>query len=83
MLITIVDVVGCENPRCTQFAKPVDIPRNMRTYYCQTCGCVSRVRAVDARIAASPEQYKEFLLRAIAERAAAAENDCSVGNQQD
>jgi len=64
MLIAIVEAVSCENPRCTEFAKPVDLPREKRTYYCQTCGSINRVRGVDAGILASPEKYKEFLMKA-------------------
>lgn len=64
MLIAIVEVVSCENPLCSEFSKTVELPRGSRTYYCQTCGSVSRVRGVDASVLASPERYEEFLLSA-------------------
>ena len=62
MLISLIEVVTCENPNCSEFATMVELPRGARTYYCQTCGKVSRVRGVDARVLASPEKFKEFLL---------------------
>ena len=61
MLITIVEAVSCENPQCSQFAKPVKLPSGIRTYYCQVCGSISQVRGVDASIAFSPERYTEHL----------------------
>ena len=64
MLITIVDVVSCENPKCSQFAKQVDLPRELRTYYCQTCGSVNQIRGIDAGIAFSTEKYAKFLKQA-------------------
>jgi len=62
MLITLLDVVSCENPSCREFAKPV-LHRSQaaRSYYCQVCGGVSYPRAVDAELAASPEGYKAYL----------------------
>jgi hypothetical protein len=63
MLVTIVEVVSCENPRCSEFAKIVDVPRGTRTYYCQTCGCVTQPRCVEVGIAGSEERYSQFLLK--------------------
>lgn len=62
MLISIIEVVTCENPGCSEFGTMIEMPRDTRTYYCQTCGRVSRVRGVDARVLASPESFKEYLL---------------------
>ena len=64
MLITIVEVAACENPRCAQFARPIEVPRSARTHYCSTCGLVSSVRGVDARLLASREAFAGFLRKA-------------------
>jgi hypothetical protein len=61
MLITIVEVVSCENLKCSQFAKIVKLPSDIRTYYCQVCGSINQVRGVDASIAFSPERYAGYL----------------------
>jgi hypothetical protein len=61
MLITIVEAVSCENPKCVQFAKLVKMPSGIRTYYCQVCGSINPVRGVDADIVSSPEKYAEHL----------------------
>jgi hypothetical protein len=68
MLIAIVEAVSCETPRCSEFAKPVDLPRAVRSYYCQTCGSINRFRGVDANTLASPERYRQFLLRVAKEK---------------
>jgi hypothetical protein len=61
MLVTFVNVVSCENPLCREFGKiPPGVPRR-RFYYCPVCGTVSAARAVDARLAASPERYERYL----------------------
>lgn len=61
MLLTMVDVVSCENPECRDFARIASRPRGTRSYYCQVCGKISYARAVDASLAASPERYKAYL----------------------
>mgnify|MGYP005836648951 FL=1 len=66
MLLTIIDVVSCENPECREFARIVPIGHQTRSYYCPTCGQISRARMVDAVLAESQEQYETYLRRAIA-----------------
>ena len=38
MLLTMVDIVSCENPRCREFARSMVRPREMKAYYCPVCG---------------------------------------------
>jgi predicted RNA-binding Zn-ribbon protein involved in translation (DUF1610 family) len=59
----MVEAVSCENQRCAEFAKPVEVPRNVRRYFCPTCGKVSPVRGVDAKALNSPDRYATFLRR--------------------
>lgn len=62
MLITLVDVISCENPTCREFAKPVfSGTHGVRSHYCHVCGRVSYPRAVDAELAASIERYEAYL----------------------
>lgn len=63
MLISLVEAVSCENPQCAEFAKVVDQPRTIRSYYCPTCSKTSTVRAVDAHLLNSRNEYAEFLRR--------------------
>ena len=63
MLINLVEAVSCENPQCAEFAKAVDQPRTIRSYYCPTCGRTSTVRAVEAHLLSSRNEYAEFLRR--------------------
>ena len=65
MLLTIVDVVSCENTQCSQFAVVVPHTPNSRSYYCEVCGKISHSRAVAASLVASPERYKAYLHKAI------------------
>ena len=61
MLLTMVDIVGCENPRCREFARSVPRPREMKAYYCPVCGNISFARVVDADLADSPERLGAYL----------------------
>ncbi len=61
MLITLVDVVSCENPDCREFARIVPEMRGARSYYCPVCGTVSLPRAVDADLADSPDRFEAYL----------------------
>jgi hypothetical protein len=63
MLINLVEAVSCENPRCAEFAKLVEMPRSLRSYYCPTCSNVSQARGVDAEALRSPSTYATFLRR--------------------
>ena len=63
MLISLVEAVSCENPQCAEFAKLVDQPRSIRSYYCPTCSKTTAVRAVDAHLLGSRTNYAEFLRR--------------------
>ena len=65
MLITLVDVNGCENPECREFARITSVGSGARSYYCPLCGEVSRRRAIDAALAARPQDYETYLRRAI------------------
>ncbi|MCE5197915.1 MAG: hypothetical protein ABFD54_17900 [Armatimonadota bacterium] len=65
MLITLVDVVSCENPHCREFAKLVPEASGARSYYCQVCGQISYPRTVDAGLATQPQAYKEHLRRVL------------------
>lgn len=62
MLLTIVEIVSCENPKCRDFARISPNPHRLKTYYCPVCSKVSALRVVDANIAESPERYKTYLL---------------------
>ncbi|MCE5324391.1 hypothetical protein LLG46_13910 [bacterium] len=63
MLIALIDVVSCENPKCRDFAKIVPGTHGVTSYYCPVCGKISYPRTVDAALADSPERYKEYLQR--------------------
>lgn len=61
MLLTMIEVVSCENPRCREFARISPNPHRLRSYYCPVCGNVSTVRVVDINLAESPERYRAYL----------------------
>lgn len=61
MLITLIDVVSCENPKCREFAKIVSDTYGLRSHYCSVCGSVSAPRAVDAALARDPQQYEVYI----------------------
>jgi hypothetical protein len=63
MLINLVEAVSCENQRCAEFAKVINMPRDVRQYYCPTCSTVSPVRGVDTQLLTRPDQYAAFLKR--------------------
>ena len=65
MLITLVDVVGCENPDCREFARIISVGGGARSYYCPVCGEASRCRAIDAALAAMPQDYEAYLRRTV------------------
>lgn len=67
MLLTLVEVVTCENPRCREFARSIPRPREMRSYYCPVCGGISYPRVVDTGLAESPEKLGAFLRRILDE----------------
>ena len=62
MLLTIIEVVSCENPKCKAFAQVSPNPHRLRSYYCPVCSKVSTSRVVDANLAESHERYKAYLL---------------------
>lgn len=64
MLITLLDVVSCENPECREFGR-IAHRFAAKTYYCPVCGSVSHARTVDAAVTADPEAYREYLSRTI------------------
>jgi hypothetical protein len=65
MLVSLVDVVSCENPKCRDFAIPIPGTCRVPSYYCPICDKVSYPRTVDAALAASPEDFKEYLHRVV------------------
>ncbi|MEN6355823.1 MAG: hypothetical protein ABFD83_01925 [Armatimonadota bacterium] len=65
MLVALIDVIGCENPKCRDFAKIVPGTRGVTSYYCPVCCKISYPRTVDAALADSPERYKEYLQRTL------------------
>jgi len=65
MLVTLVDVVSCENPECRDFARIVP-HYQARTYYCPVCGNVSHPRTVEAGLADKPEDFESYLCRLVA-----------------
>lgn len=64
MLITLLDVVSCENPDCREFGR-IAQGFAARTYYCPVCGSVSHARTVDAAVTADPEIYRDYLAKTI------------------
>jgi|LSQX01.1.fsa_nt_gb hypothetical protein len=65
MLLTIVEVVSCENQRCRDFGKISPNPHRLRSYYCPVCSKVSSVRVVDVNVAESAQRFKEYLLQRV------------------
>ncbi len=61
MLVALIDVISCENPKCRDFAKIIPEMRGVSSYYCPVCGNISYPRTVDASIAASPIRFKNYL----------------------
>lgn len=66
MLVTITDVISCENPGCREFARIIPGTHGLRSYYCPICGSVSYARPVDAALATDPQRFKEFLRQVVA-----------------
>ncbi len=62
MLLTMVEVLCCDNPKCRDFAQVTPNPHRLRSYYCPICNRVSSIRVVDARLADSRELLKAYLL---------------------
>lgn len=67
MLVSIVEVLSCENPRCRKFGQIVEESRQSRFYYCPICGTVSKPRSVSAAIASSTERYRQHLREVVAD----------------
>lgn len=62
MLLTMIEVVSCENPKCREFARISPNPHRLRSYYCPVCSKVSSTRVVDINLAEAPQRYKTYLL---------------------
>lgn len=62
MLLTMIEVVSCENPKCREFARISPNPHRLRSYYCPVCNKVSAARMVDINLAESPERFRAYLL---------------------
>ncbi|MCE5314413.1 MAG: hypothetical protein ABFD49_11460 [Armatimonadota bacterium] len=65
MLVYLVDVISCENPKCREFAKLVPVTQGMTSYYCPLCEKISYLRTIDATLASSPENYKAYIERTL------------------
>ncbi len=65
MLLTIVEVVSCENPKCRDFGRIAPNPHRLRSYYCPVCSKISSVRVVDVNVAESVERFREYLLQRV------------------
>jgi len=65
MLVTMIDVISCENPECRDFARIIPGMHGLRSYYCPICGGVSYARPVDAVLATLPQRFKEYLRQVI------------------
>lgn len=65
MLLTIVEVVCCENPKCRDFGRIAQNPHRLRSYYCPICSKISSVRVVDVNVAESVERFRDYLLRRV------------------
>lgn len=63
MLVALIDVISCENPKCREFAKIIPGTRGVTSYYCPVCEKISYPRTVDAALADSPQVFKEYLLQ--------------------
>ena len=61
MLLTMVEVVSCENPKCKAFARVSPNPHRLSTFYCPICSKVSAARVVDINVAPSSERYRAYL----------------------
>ncbi len=66
MLLTMVDVISCENPDCREFARVVSATPGAKSYYCPVCGKISYSRMVDAALCCSQKEYEAYLRAAIA-----------------
>jgi len=69
MLLTMVEILCCDNTKCRDFAQVAPNPHRLRSHYCPICNKVSAIRVVDARLADSPDLLKTYML----ERGAPAE----------
>ena len=65
MLLTIVEVLSCENPNCRDFAKVTVGTLGARSYYCPICGKISYARAVDVNLASDIQRFESYLRAAI------------------
>lgn len=62
MLLTMIEVVCCENTKCREFARIAPNPHRLKSYYCPVCGKVSAMRIVEASLADSAERFRDYLL---------------------
>lgn len=65
MLVTITDVICCENPQCRDFARIIPGMHGLRSYYCPVCGNVSYARPVDAALATMPQRFEQYLRQVV------------------
>ena len=61
MLLTMIEVISCENLNCRDFAKIIPGTHGLRSYYCPLCASISYARPVDAALATMPQRYQEYL----------------------
>ncbi len=65
MLLTMIQVVCCENTKCKEFGRIAPNPHRLKSYYCPVCGRVSAMRIVDANLADSPERFRDYVLERV------------------
>jgi len=78
MLLTMVEILCCDNPKCRDFARVAPNPHRLRSYYCPICNKVSSIRVVDVRLADSHELLKAYLLDREVPAEAASTRDAEV-----
>jgi hypothetical protein len=65
MLLTMIEVVCCENTKCKEFGRIAPNPHRLKSYYCPVCGKVSAMRIVDANLADSPDRFRAHVLERV------------------
>lgn len=65
MLLTMIEVVCCENTKCKDFGRIAPNPHRLKSYYCPVCGKVSAMRIVDANLADSSERFHAHVLERV------------------
>ena len=64
MLLNMIDVICCENPKCRRFGEIVTGIR-LQVYYCPVCGTINYARPVDSSLASSQARFEAYLRQAL------------------